>query len=145
CQAYFKSGNAYRAYLEAYDVDPKTHRSTVDSNASKLLNDAKIASGLQMLRDRAEEQAMTEKQGRSQAAEYTVENISSSLEDVRDRALASGNYSAAVAAIMGMAKVNGLLTVKNMDASRKPHQSRKQIQAQIDRLLEKRARVRQQH
>ncbi len=60
CQAYFKSGNAYRAYLEAYDVDPKTHRSTVDSNASKLLNDTKITTRLQMLRERAEEATMAE-------------------------------------------------------------------------------------
>jgi phage terminase small subunit len=101
CQKYIETGNASEAYRQAYKVRPSTKEETVWQAASRLLNDAKVSPRLDELR--AEHR---------KRHDVTVEALSDKLEDVYVKAMdseGSSGLSAANSAVLGQAKLHGLL------------------------------------
>ena len=97
-QAYIETGNASEAYRRAYDAEGMKPES-IAVNASKLLDNAKVALMLQQLKAKAEKRH-----------EITVDDILRELEEARTMAATQERpqVSAMVAASMGKAKLLGL-------------------------------------
>ncbi|HHL9592740.1 TPA: terminase small subunit [Citrobacter braakii] len=98
CQAYIETGNASEAYRTAYAAD-KMKPEAVHVNASKLLDNAKVALRLSELQSEIK-----------QRHNVTVDSLIAELEEARQSALRAETpqSSAAVAATMGKAKLTGL-------------------------------------
>lgn len=98
CQAYIETGNASGAYRTAYAAD-KMKPEAVHVNASKLLDNAKVALRLSELQSEIK-----------QRHNVTVDSLIAELEEARQSALLAETpqSSAAVAATMGKAKLTGL-------------------------------------
>lgn len=98
CQAYIETGNASEAYRTAYAAD-KMKPEAVHVNASKLLDNAKVALRLSELQSEIK-----------QRHNVTVDSLIAELEEARLSALRAETpqSSAAVAATMGKAKLTGL-------------------------------------
>lgn len=71
------------------------------TNASRLLTDANVLARVRELQEASAEEAVV-----------TAAQLSEQLEDIRLKALASGQLSAAVNATMGRAKLHGLIIDK---------------------------------
>ena len=92
------SGTSYSAaYREAYDAEGMAQK-TIWEEASRLACDPKVAARVMKLQEAAQERTLV-----------TVESISKELNEARDMAAASNNSAAFTSAVMGKAKVNGLL------------------------------------
>jgi len=102
CRAFVgpAEGNASEAYRTAYNTQ-NCSMATVNRNAKALLDDTKIATRIDELRA---EQA-------SQNA-ITIEEITSGLRRAAEAAVAAGQHSAATQALLGLAKLGGLLVEK---------------------------------
>lgn len=101
-RAYVETGNASEAYRRAYNVGENTKAETVWRKASELLSDGKVTARVSELQSQAVERTMV-----------TVESLTEKLEEARKHALKDEKgASAAVSAIMGMAKLHGLLIEK---------------------------------
>ena len=107
--AHVESGNASKAYTEAYDVDDNTSVNIISVEASKLRNNPK------KLRDAG---ACTRRHS------ITIDSITDELDKARQTAKEARQASAIIAATMGKAKLHGLLTdkadIKSPDESRQP-------------------------
>ncbi len=100
--AYVETGNASEAYRRAYNVGENTKAETVWRKASELLSVGKVTARVSELQAEAAERTMV-----------TVESLTVKLEEARLLALKDEKgASAAVSAIMGMAKLHGLLVEK---------------------------------
>ncbi|MBK3745281.1 terminase small subunit [Paraburkholderia aspalathi] len=102
-RVYVETGNASEAYRQAYTVKDGTKPETVWTNASQLLADTKVAQRVAELQSEAKERTMV-----------TVESLTQELDEARLHALKDEKgASAAVSAIMGKAKLHGLLVEKH--------------------------------
>lgn len=97
--AYLETGNASEAYRRAYDVGQETKPETIWPAASRLLADAKVAARVRQLREEAKALTL-----------ISVGTLTERLEEARVKAMAEAKgASAAVGAIMAVAKLHGLL------------------------------------
>lgn len=101
--AYVETGNASEAYRRAYDVGETTIPQVVWNEASLLLANREVAVRVMELQQAARERTLV-----------TVESITRELEQLRLDAHASEQYAPAITAVMGKAKVNGLLVDKQI-------------------------------
>lgn len=96
CLAYIEMGNASEAYRRAYNA-AKTSEKSVWELASKMLDNPKVISRLEALREQAARRAL-----------LTLERHLEELATLRDEARAEGRYSAAIAAEIARGKAAGL-------------------------------------
>lgn len=96
CLAYIETGNASEAYRKAYNA-AKTSEKSVWESASKMLDNPKVISRLEALREQAASRAI-----------LTLERHLEELATLRDEARAEGRYSAAIAAEIARGKAAGL-------------------------------------
>lgn len=102
-RAYVEAGNASEAYRQAYNVGENTKAETVNKRASELLSNGEVTGRVAELQSEAKERTMV-----------TVESLTQELDEARLHALKDDKgASAAVSAIMGKAKLHGLLVEKH--------------------------------
>jgi len=102
CLAYVETGSASEAYRRAFDVGATTKPETVWTEASKTLANPKVARRVMELQELARLRMLV-----------SVDSLTAELEEARILAMKSENgASAAVAAIMGKAKLHGLAIEK---------------------------------
>ncbi len=100
--AYVETGNASEAYRRAFAVGEGTKPETVWSEASRTLADRRVSARVMELQELARLRMLV-----------SVESLTAELEAARLLAMESENgASAAVAAILGKAKLHGLLVEK---------------------------------
>lgn len=87
---------AYRAAGYAVKTD-----GAADANASRLLGTAKVASRVRELQSAAAEEAVV-----------TAADLSAQLEVIRSKAIGANQFGAAAQAVMGRAKLHGLIIDK---------------------------------
>ncbi len=97
CLAYVESGSGAEAYRTAYDVKSETKHSTIYSAASHLLADTKISTRVKELQAQAVELVL-----------YSKKQALDEYESARARAMEDGQYSSAVSAVTGKAKLFGM-------------------------------------
>lgn len=96
CLAYIETGNASEAYRKAYNAAGSSEKSVWEL-ASKMLDNPKVISRLEALREQAARRAI-----------LTLERHLEELATLRDEARAEGRYSAAIAAEIARGKAAGL-------------------------------------
>lgn len=96
CLAYIETGNASEAYRKAYNAAGSSEKSVWEL-ASKMLDNPKVISRLEALREQAARRAL-----------LTLERHLEELAALRDEARAEGRYSAAIAAEIARGKAAGL-------------------------------------
>ena len=96
CLAYIETGNASEAYRKAYNAAGSSEKSVWEL-ASKMLDNPKVISRLEALREQAARRAL-----------LTLERHLKELATLRDEARAEGRYSAAIAAEIARGKAAGL-------------------------------------
>lgn len=96
CLAYIETGNASEAYRKAYNAAGSSEKSVWEL-ASKMLDNPKVISRLEALREQAARRAL-----------LTLERHLEELATLRDEARAEGRYSAAIAAEIARGKAAGL-------------------------------------
>jgi len=101
-QKYVECLNASEAYRTAYDVGENTKPESIWCNASQILSDTKVAQRVSELQEMNRERLF-----------ITIDSLTDELEKARQLAMSDGkSASAAVSAIMGKAKLHGLLVDK---------------------------------
>lgn len=98
--AYVETGNASEAYRQAYNAENMSP-DAIKVEACRTLAKPNVALTVANLQMAAQERTLV-----------TVESITRELEEARSLALTEKQSSAMTAAIMGKAKVNGLLVDK---------------------------------
>lgn len=96
CLAYIETGNASEAYRKSYNAAGSSEKSVWEL-ASKMLDNPKVISRLEALREQAARRAL-----------FTLERHLEELATLRDEARAEGRYSAAIAAEIARGKAAGL-------------------------------------
>ena len=99
-QVLFATGNASEAYRQAYDCKNMSEKD-IGNEAYDLKNHPEISPKIKEL------QAIA-----AQKHQVTVDSISRELEELRLIGIESGHIPAAVTAVMGKAKLHGLLIDK---------------------------------
>ena len=125
CQALAKGMSQTAAYLEAgYECT----EAAAAVAATRLLKHTKVALRVSELQENSAEEAV-----------ITAADLSAQLEDIRVKALAANQMGAAAQAVMGRAKLHGLIIDKAevKDVTPLTPEAR---QAEIDRLLAKTGR-----
>lgn len=102
CHKYIETGNASEAYRQCYDVSPDCAPETIWVNASKLLADANVSQRVKELVDLSVKKHFV-----------TVDTLTNEYEEIRSAALAEKQFSPAVSAVTGKAKLHGHLTDKH--------------------------------
>jgi phage terminase small subunit len=102
-----------------------------DAAAARLLADVRVASRVRELQAASAEEAIV-----------TAVDLSEQLEEIRVKALAAGQMGAAAQAVMGRAKLHGLIIDKAEVKDVTPPLPAEQRQAEIHRLLKKRPDLR---
>ena len=97
-QEYHATGNASEAYRRANPKAKKWKDATLHPAASKMLAEHKVRTRLEELQAAAAERHGT-----------TIDSLTEELEKARETAMDTGQVSAAVAAIMGKARLHGLI------------------------------------
>jgi phage terminase small subunit len=97
--AYVETNNASDAYRRAYNCE-KMQPQSIHVNACKLLKDTKVALRIEELR-----------QIHAQRHGVTVDSLTKMMRDAYDLAM-NGQPAAAVSAVLGMAKLHGLIVEK---------------------------------
>lgn len=124
-QAYFRTGNQYQAYCEAYDAEGMG-RATIDVKACNLLKQDKIRVRLEQLQERT-----------ARKCERTVESIDEMLQEAFEAAKGDDDRwpipSAMTNAALGLAKLHGLIVEKREDVTKRPSRT---VDARIDQLLD---------
>lgn len=101
CRAFIETGNASEAYRIAYDVGENTKPETVWKRSSELLSNGAVSGRVAELKAEAAERLMV-----------TVQSLTEELNEARDLAKKVENPAAMTGAIMGKAKLHGLLVDK---------------------------------
>jgi phage terminase small subunit len=101
-QEYHQHGNASEAYRKAKPRSKSWKPEAIHVNASKLLSEAKVQLRLSELQRMSAEKH-----------DITIETITQMLKEDRELARQNVQSSAAVSAVMGLAKVHGLIVDKN--------------------------------
>jgi phage terminase small subunit len=99
-QAYVETSNASEAYRRSYSAS-KMKQPAIEVEASRLLDHPKVALRVHELRERARKRH-----------DINVDTITEMLKEDRELARNNNQTSAAVTAVMGMAKLHGLLVDK---------------------------------
>lgn len=99
--AYVETGNASEAYRRAYDVAETTKPATIWEEASRTLANPDVTARVMELQKEAAERLFV-----------TVESLTKELDEDRQLARQEGQASAAISAVMGKAKLHGLITDK---------------------------------
>jgi|JRYE01.1.fsa_nt_gb phage terminase small subunit len=99
-KAYVETGNGSEAYRRAYDVE-NMKPSTVNRKAVELLENGKITARLDQLQQRAQKRH-----------DITIDTLTEMLKADRELARELEQSSAAVSAVMGLAKIHGLILDK---------------------------------
>ena len=107
--AYVATGNAAEAYRQSYDVGESTKHQVIWNEASKVLGNRYVSVRVMELQQAAQERTLV-----------TVESLTKELEAARKLASKLKNAAAMTGAIMGKAKLNGLLVDRVGDPSGKP-------------------------
>lgn len=100
-RVYVETGNASEAYRQAYDVGENTKPQTVWSLAYKELAKGYVGARVVELQSAAQERTMV-----------TLESLTSELDEDRELARKEKQASSAISAVMGKAKLHGLLVDK---------------------------------
>lgn len=100
-RAYVETGNASEAYRQSYDAENSSPE-TVKVEASRLLDNPNVALTVIGLQEAARERTLV-----------TVESLTRELNEDRELARSLEQPSAAVSAVMGKAKLHGLITDKS--------------------------------
>ena len=101
-RTYVETGNASQAYRDAYSVAEETKPETVWVEACRLLAKPAVGKLVMELQEAARKRL-----------QVTIESLTSKLEEARNLAMKDEKgASAAVSAVMGMAKLHGLLIDK---------------------------------
>lgn len=100
-RAYVEIGNASEAYRQSYDVSPDAKPEGIWVDACKLLGSPKVALRIEQLQQAARERH-----------DITIDTITKMLKDDRELARTERQTSAAVSAVMGLAKIHGLIIDK---------------------------------
>ena len=100
--AYVETGNASQAYRQAYEVGGDTKPETIWSEASRTLADPKVTARVMELQQAAAERTLV-----------TLESLTKELDEDRELARSLEMPAAAVSAVMGKAKLRGLITDKS--------------------------------
>lgn len=98
---YVETSNASEAYRQSYNVGENTKPETIWRKACEVLANGKVGARVAKLQLAAQERTLV-----------TVESITKELEAARKKADDLDNPGAMTGAIMGKAKVNGLLIEK---------------------------------
>ena len=101
--AYVETGNASEAYRRVADVGEDTKPESIWASASRMLSNVNVLLRVDEIQRAARERTLV-----------TVESITRELEQLRLDAHASEQYAPAITAVMGKAKVNGLLVDKQL-------------------------------
>lgn len=94
---WFETGNASEAYRQAYDA-ANSGMETINNEAYKLTLHPEIAAMVKGLKAKQQAKSVV-----------TVESIARELDELRDVAIANDQAAAGVSAVMGKAKLYGLL------------------------------------
>jgi len=105
-QFYLECGNASEAYRRAYDADDMQEQ-TIWRKAVEVLQNGKVAARLEILQAEARKRHAV-----------TIDTITKMLKEDRDLAREQGQPSAAVSAVMGLAKIHGLVVDKSNNENR---------------------------
>jgi phage terminase small subunit len=100
-QEYHATGNASEAYRRANPKSAKWTPHTLHVKASKVLAEDEVCMRLEQLQADAAKRHGT-----------TINSLTAELEEAREAAISTGQVSAAVSAIMGKAKLHGLIVEK---------------------------------
>jgi hypothetical protein len=100
--AYVETGNASEAYRQAYEVGGDTKPETIWSEASRTLADPKVTARVMELQQEARERTLV-----------TLESLTKELDEDRGMARNLEMPAAAISAVMGKAKLHGLITDKS--------------------------------
>ena len=100
-QEYHSTGNASQAFRRAKPAAGKWKENSVNSRACQMLSEAKVQQRLEALQAEAAKRHGT-----------TIDSLTKELEKARETAMDTGQVSAAVSAIMGKAKLHGLVKDK---------------------------------
>jgi phage terminase small subunit len=100
-QEYHATGNASEAFRRAKPAARKWKENSINSRACQMLTEAKVQQRLEELQAEAAERHGT-----------TIDSLTTELEAARDGAMSTGQFSAAVSATMGKAKLHGLVKDK---------------------------------
>lgn len=127
CLAFVEGSNATRAYRQAYDCE-RMKNTTVNRNAKREMDKSKIRARILDL------QAM-----HRERHEINIDLITAML--LRDRQLAREEKKpdAAISAVMAIAKLHGLVTVKanlNVNADHKHHHTVEPLSETVDWVAE---------
>ncbi len=123
CQSYVRLGDQAAAYREAYNAENMAD-TTVWREASRLANDHKVATRIEEIQ-----------RGLAKETGVTVERLTDMLNTAYDLAIEKGMPSAGVQAVMGLAKLHGLLVRRVETADVTPTRSVAEIDARIRELL----------
>jgi phage terminase small subunit len=99
--AYVETGNASEAYRRAYDVGEDTSNQVIWNEASKVLANHYVSVRVMELQEAAQERCIV-----------TIESLTKELDEDRTLAREEKQPSAAITAVMGKAKLHGLVTDK---------------------------------
>lgn len=99
-RTYVETGNASEAYRQAYNAENSSPE-TIKVEASRLLDNPNVALTIVALQAEARERTLV-----------TVESLTRELDEDRELARSLEMPSAAVSAVMGKAKLHGLITDK---------------------------------
>jgi phage terminase small subunit len=101
-QEYHATGNASEALRRAKPYAAKWKAETVHKRASEMLLTGEVQGRLEQLQAAAAERHGT-----------TIDSLTAELEKARETAMDTGQVSAAVSAIMGKARLHGLIKPNN--------------------------------
>ena len=127
CHAYREVGNASGAYRLAYPACLKWQDSTIWEAASRLMAHSKVAARIKQLSAAS-----------AKRHETTVDSLTEELRAASKLAHANGQAGAAVQAVMGKAKLHGLLVDKHEDVTQPDDMSPAELAehlADLDRKL----------
>lgn len=106
-RAYVETGNASEAYRQAYDVGEDAKPETIWNEASDLRKNPEVALRVLELQEEARERCIV-----------TVESLTKELDEDRVLARKEAMPSAAISAVLGKAKLHGLLIDKTDNKTR---------------------------
>ncbi len=102
CREYFKTGNATEAYRRSYNCK-NSSQTTITTHASHLLKVAHIMTMMAQLKAEAQKDCL-----------ITIASQTNKLERILNKAEAKEDFSPAISAVMGQAKLHGLLVEKGL-------------------------------